>query len=71
MESKYFYLKRLLEKLKDSQQDNVSAIVAESDQMKVWVLKGRMQQMEDTINEVTEDLLEEEKTDDWTDSRIH
>lgn len=64
MESKYFYLKRLLEKLKDSQQDNVSAIVAESDQMKVWVLKGRMQQMEDTINEVTEDLLEEEKTDD-------
>lgn len=64
MESKYFYLKRLLEKLKDFQQDNVSAIVAESDQMKVWVLKGRMQQMEDTINEVTEDLLEEEKTDD-------
>lgn len=64
MESKYFYLKRLKEKLEEQQKDNVSAMIAESEQTKVWVIKGRMQQLEDTINEIEEDLLEEERQDD-------
>ena len=63
METKASFLRRYKAELAEQRQSNISAIIAATGDQEIYVIKGRLGQLEDLLSLLDEEIEKEKKED--------